>query len=63
MERQVIRSLRKGPAQWCEEDCLTICSLLVKAGYTVRICRRVAPGQKAKTNAQNEYIIEYWEEE
>lgn len=62
MERQTIRSLRKGNVQWNEEDRLQIGALLLKAGYAVRICRQVIPGQKDKTNAKMEYAVEFWEE-
>ena len=62
MQRQVIRSIRKGSAQWNEEDRLQLVTLLAKAGYTVRINRQVVPGQADKKNAQMEYTIEYWEE-
>ena len=63
MERQIIRSIRKGTVQWNEEDRLTICTLLIKAGYAARIQRREVPGQTTKKNAQMEYIVEYWEED
>ena len=63
MERQIIRSIRKGTVQWNEEDRLTICTLLIKAGYSARIRRREIPGQAARKNTQMEYIVEYWEEE
>ncbi len=57
-EKQVIRSLRKGSAQWNEEDRLQIANLLVKAGYAVRINRQIDPA-KPKTY---EYIVEFWDE-
>lgn len=38
--RNVIRSIRKGSAQWNEEDRLKIATLLLKAGYSVRIGRQ-----------------------
>lgn len=62
MAKQLIRSIRKGSAQWNEEDRLNIAALLVKCGYTVRISYRLCPGQSDKTNAKKEYVIEYWEE-
>lgn len=62
MQKQIIRSIRKGSAQWNEEDRLQLVTLLAKAGYTVRINRQVVPGQEDKKNAQMEYTIEYWEE-
>ena len=59
MEKQVVRSIRKGSVQWNEEDRL----LLIKAGYAVRIGRRVVPGQNENKKAQMEYTVEFWEEE
>lgn len=55
----VIRSIRKGTAQWNEEDRLKIATLLLKAGYSVRIARHKVP--EGKKN-QMEYTVEYWEE-
>ncbi|MCD8218096.1 MAG: hypothetical protein LUD01_08650 [Clostridiales bacterium] len=64
MARNIIRSIRKGSVQWNEDDRQTIATLLVKAGYAVRITRRMVPGQSAKkANPQMEYIVEYWEED
>lgn len=58
-----LRSLdRKGSAQWNEEDRLQLVTLLVKAGYCVKIGRRPVPGQEDKKNGQMEYTVEYWEE-
>lgn len=62
MEKQTIRSIRKGSVQWNEEDRLSVATLLVKAGYAVRIARRTVPGSEKKTNPQMEYIVEYWED-
>lgn len=62
MAKQIIRSIRKGSAQWNEEDRLQIATLLVKAGYSVRIGRKTVPGQEEKKNGQTEYTVEYWEE-
>lgn len=62
MEKQLIRSIRKGSVQWNEEDRLQIATLLIKCGYTVRITHRVVPGHEDKKNGAKEYIIEYWEE-
>ena len=54
MAKQIIRSIRKGSAQWNEEDRLQIATLLVKAGYSVRIGRQTVPGRrKRKTDRQN----------
>ena len=61
MARQIIRSIRKGSVQWNEEDRVSIATLLIKAGYSVRIGRREVPGQSGKK--QMEYVIEYWEED
>jgi len=55
----VIRSIRKGSAQWSEEDRLQLAALLVKAGYTVRI-GRVTNTTQGKT-PRAEYIVEAWE--
>ena len=41
MSRNVIRSIRKGSVQWNEEDRLKVATLLLKAGYSVRIGRIV----------------------
>lgn len=62
MARQSIRSIRKGSVQWNEDDRLSIATLLLKAGYAVKIDRQEVPGQIGKKNPQMEYIIEYWEE-
>lgn len=45
-KRNRIYSLRKGSVQWNEEDRLSLCGMLIKAGYA----------------AQYEYFVEYWEE-
>ena len=60
--KQVIRSIRKGSAQWNEEDRLALVTLLAKAGYAVMISRRTIPGQADRANAKQEYVVEYWEE-
>ena len=57
-QRNIIRSIRKGSAQWNEEDRLKIATLLLKAGYVVHINRYPIPGK----DRQMEYVIEYWEE-
>lgn len=61
-KRNVIRSIRKGSVQWSEEDRLKIATLLLKAGYSVRLGRYPVPGKSAGKNQQMEYVIEYWEE-
>lgn len=58
--KNVIRSIRKGSAQWNEEDRLKIATLLLKAGYSVRIGRQQIPDSGNKK--QMEYTVEYWEE-
>ena len=63
MEKQMVRSIRKGSVQWNEEDRLQIAMLLIKAGYAVRIGRRVVPGQGDKKKAQMAYTVEFWEED
>ena len=62
MEKQIIRSLRKGNVQWNEEDRLQLGALLLKAGYAVRIGRRALPRQSDKQNSKMEYTVEFWEE-
>ena len=63
MAKQIVRSIRKGTAQWNEEDRLTLVGILAKAGYCVRIGRQPVPGQSAdRKNTQMEYTVEYWEE-
>ena len=62
MGKQVIRSIRKGSAQWNEEDRLQMVTLLAKAGYSVRIGRQPVPGQASeKKNTQMEYTVEFLE--
>lgn len=59
--RNVIRSIWKGSAQWNEEDRLKIATLLLKAGYSVRIGRQQI--ESSGNKKQMEYTVEYWEEE
>lgn len=59
--RNVIRSIRKGSAQWNKEDRLKIATLLLKAGYSVKIGRQQIESTGGKK--QMEYTVEYWEEE
>lgn len=61
-DRSVIRSIRKGAAQWDEDDRLKIATLLIKAGYAVRLKRQPVPGGSSGKNQRMEYVIEYWEE-
>ena len=61
--KYVIRSIRKGSAQWNEDDRLQLVTLLAKAGYSVRLGRRTVPGTEKRQNPTMEYTVEYWEEE
>lgn len=61
-KRSVIRSIRKGSAQWDEEDRIKIATLLIKAGYAVRFKRQPIPGTSTGKTQRMEYVIEYWEE-
>lgn len=54
----VIRSVRGGSAGLNEEDRLTLASLLVKAGYKVRIGYQLVPGN---AKGKKEYVVEYEE--
>lgn len=62
MNKQIIRSIRKGSVQWNEDDRLAIVTQLIKCGYTAKIAHRAMPGYEEKKNGKTEYIIEYWEE-
>lgn len=62
MEKQTIRSIRKGSVQWNEEDRLQLATLLVKCGYTVKLSNRTVPGQAERAKAAKEYVIEFWED-
>ena len=62
MQRNIIRSIRKGTDQWGEEDRLKIATLLIKAGYAVRLRRQPVPGKSTGKSQRMEYVIEYWEE-
>lgn len=53
MEKNIIRSQGN---KLLNEDYLALATLLIKAGYTVKITTREAPGKKTK-----EKIIEFWE--
>ena len=53
MEKGVIRSQGN---KLLNEDYLVIATMLIKAGYAVRITTKEAPGKKTK-----EKVIEYWE--
>lgn len=60
-QKSIVRRIRKGSVQWNEEDRLKMATLLIKAGYAVRLNRSPVPGKTGKTQ-QMEYVIEYWEE-
>lgn len=62
VNKSVIRSIRKGTAQWDEDDRLKIATLLIKAGYAVRLKRQPVPGSSSGKSQRMEYVIEYWEE-
>jgi hypothetical protein len=62
MERQSIRSIRKGSVQWSEEDRLELVTLLAKCGYAVRIKRKPVDGSEGRAKRPMEYLVEYWEE-
>jgi len=62
MEKQTIRSIRKGTAQWNEADRLEVARLLIKCGYAVKISHQQVPNKKNYRNPPMEYIVEYWEE-
>lgn len=53
-ERHKIRNLLM---KLNDEDRNTLCCLLIKAGYTVRIGKERPGG-----NGQTRYFVEYWEE-
>lgn len=56
-----IKSIRKGSAKWNEEDRLAIATLLIKAGYTVKIDYRTVPGDEGKAKPKKEYVVTYEE--
>lgn len=57
MGTNIIRSLRKGSVQWNEEDRLQLVSILAKAGYAVKIGRRIVRGTEDKAKPQFEYTV------
>lgn len=54
----VIRNIRGGSAKWNEEDRLQLATLLIKAGYTVKIEYRPVPGD---TRNRKEYVVVFEE--
>lgn len=57
-----IVSIRKGSVQWNDDDRCQLASLLVRAGYSVRIGREPIENGTGK-NVKQEYFVEYWKEE
>lgn len=53
-----IRNVRGGSAKWNEEDRLQLATLLIKAGYTVKIEYRPVPGD---TRNRKEYVVVFEE--
>ncbi len=56
MDRK-ISTIRSQGNKLLTDDYLALSTLLIKAGYTVRIAVREVPGKKTK-----EKVIEFWEE-
>lgn len=56
-----IRNIRKGSAKINEEDRLAIATLLVKAGYTVKIDYRTVPGEENKPKPKKEHVVVFEE--
>ena len=53
-----IRCIRKGSAKLNEDDRLAIATLLIKAGYTVKIDYRAIPGD---TKNRKEHVVVFEE--
>ena len=53
----VIRNIRGGSAKFNEEDRLQLATLLVKAGYTVKIEYRTVPGEEGKPKPKKEHVV------
>lgn len=56
-----IKNIRGGSAKWNEEDRLAIATLLVKAGYTVKIDYRTVPGEEGKAKPKKEHVVVFEE--
>lgn len=56
-----IRNIRKGSAKMNEEDRLQLATLLVKAGYTVKIDYRTVSGEEGKTKPKKEHVVVFEE--
>ena len=54
----VIKNVRGGSVKWNEEDRLQLATLLVKAGYTVKIEYRPVPGDARN---RKEYVVVFEE--
>lgn len=57
----VIRNVRGGSVKWNEEDRLQLATLLIKAGYTVKIDYCTVPGDEGKPKAKKEYVVVFEE--
>lgn len=57
----VIRNVRGGSAKWNEEDRLQLATLLVKAGYTVKIDYCIVQGEEEKPKPKKEYVVVFEE--
>ena len=53
----VIRNVRGGSAKWNDDDRLQLATLLIKAGYAVKIDYRTVPGDEGKPKAKKEYVV------
>ena len=58
----VIKNVRGGSVKWNEEDRLQLATLLIKAGYTVKIDYRTVPGEEEKPKPKKEYVVVFEEE-
>ena len=57
----VIRNIRGGSAKFNEEDRLVLATLLVKAGYTVKMEYRIVPGEENKPKPKKEHVVAFEE--
>lgn len=57
----VIKNVRGGSVKWNEEDRLQLATLLIKAGYTVKIDYRTVLGDEGKPKAKKEYVVVFEE--
>ncbi len=56
-----VRNIRKGSAKMNEEDRLQLATLLVKAGYRVKIDYRTVPGEENKPKPRKEHVVVFEE--